>query len=177
MCKNQRDLPTIIFCHVLCFEEGDEWGPVRSFEKSQIALIFSDSEHCWPIRLTQNFHLGARSQPSSKRQNIPVTISRGKAYGVFSRDRSFSRCFSALQKARHYGTVVAASNAARINHIFNELCSPSFTPRITKSPRLTFKGAIWARGQCGPGEFRRLQYPHLSSHGFRGVAARSTNPS
>ena len=58
MCKNQRDLRVRLVVRVLCFEEGDERGPVLSREQAQIALKVSDSEHRPLVWLTQTIVIG-----------------------------------------------------------------------------------------------------------------------
>ena len=63
MCKNQRGLRAPEFAGVLCFEEGDEWGPVFSREKAQTTLRVLDSEHRGLVRLTQNDHPGPKRNP------------------------------------------------------------------------------------------------------------------
>jgi hypothetical protein len=61
VCRNQRYLRVRRFDRVLSFQEGDERGLVFSLESTQNALIFSDSEHPWSIRLTQNINPGSGS--------------------------------------------------------------------------------------------------------------------
>jgi hypothetical protein len=78
MCRNQRDLRVRNFGSILCFEEGDERGPVFGRERTENSLRVSDSELRWLIRLTQNFHSGSERNPPHNPRDFPLTASAAK---------------------------------------------------------------------------------------------------